>query len=158
MENRKKTYEIQAEEVADITLQACYRIPDWLSIPDNILKPLNRKAGIPQIIIARKKLVLMGLIEEKNPDDADTPVRITSKGFFAIEMYGTLEKYQREEKKLQLADRDIRYLQEQNIRLKNLNLTIGIASFIIGNLIGGLAGLLLSNPIKNILRQWMEGG
>ena len=142
------------DELAELILQVCHNIPDWLSIEENILKPLNRNEDFAKIMIARKRLVMMGLIEEKHPNHPSSQIKITPKGFFAIQNFDTLDKYLKEEKKLHLTERDIRYLQERNIRLKNLNIIVGILSFITGS----ITGLLLSDPIRNILRQWMEAG
>lgn len=63
----------------------------------------------------------------------------------AIEIFGTYEAYSQEQKRTALSQREVQYLKEKNIRLKNLNIIVGMISFILG--------ILLSSPIKNILRQ-----
>lgn len=47
-----------------------------------------------------------------------------------------------------MSKRSLQYLKERNIRLVNMNINVGIITFI--------AGILLSDQVKNILKQWLE--
>lgn len=141
--------ELTDEEFADTVMEALYRIPDYLSIHRNIVEPLNLKIDEIHIRIVCRRLLLEGLIEECNSDQKGSLVRITQEGYKAINLFDTYTSYKKEAKKISLSEREITYLKEKNIRLKNLNLIIGIVSFI--------AGILLSTPIKSILRQWLIG-
>ncbi len=134
--------------LADIILQALYHVPDYLSIQDNILVPLKVEETDKKIMLIRRRLFMQGMIEEQDSADIYSLVKITPKGYQAIDLYGTYDAYCKEQKKMKLSQREILYLKERNIRLKNLNIIIGIISFI--------GGILLSSPIKNILKLWLE--
>ena len=135
------------DKIADIILQALHHIPDYLSIRDNILTPLKIDVSDKEVMLIRRRLAMLDLIEEQEPNSPVSLIKITPKGYQAIEYFGTYEAYCKEQKKLATSEREILYLKEKNIRLKNLNIIIGIISFI--------AGLLLSTPARNILRQWL---
>lgn len=139
-------------DLTEIILQALYKIPDYLSVQKNILFPLNMKAEEGTIMMIRKRLVAQGLIVEKEPESPSSLIKITSEGYQAIRDFDTYKNYDKEQKRMALSQRRIQYLEERNLRLKNLNILIGIASF----LIGSLSGVLLSDPIKSMLRQWLE--
>lgn len=143
---------LQDEDLLNIILQALYRIPDYLSIQKNILIPLNIKSEESTIMILRKRLVAEGLIEEKEPESPSSLVKITPKGYQAIRDFDTYKDYEKEQKRMARNQRTIQYLEEKNLRLKNLNIIVGLVSFIIGS----LSGILLSDPIKSILRRWLE--
>lgn len=134
--------------LADIILQALYHVPDYLSIQDNILYPLKIEVTDEKIMLIRRRLFMQGMIEEQDPDDVHSLVKITPKGYQAIDLFATYDAYCKEQKRMKISQREILYLKEKNIRLKNLNIVIGIISFI--------AGILLSSPIKNILKLWLE--
>lgn len=142
----------QSDKLADIILQALHHIPDYLSVQDNILKPLNMDITDKEIMMIRKRLVAQGLIVEKEPESPLSLIKITSEGYQAIRDFDTYKNYDKEQKRMALSQRRIQYLEERNLRLKNLNILIGIASF----LIGSLSGVLLSDPIKSMLKQWLE--
>lgn len=142
----------QDDDLQDIVLQALYRIPDYLSIENNILIPLHINSEQGRILIIRKRLVVEGLIEEKEPDSPSSLVKITPKGYQIIDDFGTYKNYKKEHRKISQSQRAIQQLEEKNLRLKNLNIIVGLISF----LIGSLSGFLLSDPIKNILRRWLE--
>lgn len=143
---------LQDEDLLNIILQALYRIPDYLSIQKNILIPLNIKSEESTSMILRKRLVAEGLIEEKEPESPSSLVKITPKGYQAIRDFDTYKDYEKEQKRIARNQRTIQYLEEKNLRLKNLNIIVGLVSFIIGS----LSGILLSDPIKSILRRWLE--
>lgn len=134
--------------LADIILQALYHVPDFLSIQDNILAPLKIEVTDKKIMLIRRHLFMQGMIEEQDSNDVYSLVKITPEGYQAIDLFGTYDAYCKEQKKMALSQREILYLKERNIRLKNLNIIIGIISFI--------AGILLSSPIKSILKLWLE--
>lgn len=138
---------MEDDNLADIILQAAYRIPSYISVQKNIFAPLNMESDIKQIMFAQKRLALEGLIEEKDPDSTNSLIKITPKGYYAIEMFETYKSYRKEQKKLALSQHEILFLKERNIRLKNLNIIVGTIFFILG--------ILLSTPIKNILKQWL---
>ena len=138
----------QSDKLADIILQALHHIPDYLSVQDNILKPLNMDITDKEIMLVRKRLSMLDLIVEQYPESPKSLIKITPKGYQAIEYFGTYEAYSKEQKKTALTERRIRYLEEKNIELKNLNIIVGVISFIIG--------ILLSGPLKSMLRQWLE--
>ena len=101
-----------------------------------------------EVMLIRRRLSMLDLIVEQYPDSPESLIKITPKGYQAIEYFGTYEAYCKEQKKTALTERRIRYLEEKNIQLKNLNIIVGLVSFIIG--------ILLSSPLKSILRQWLE--
>ena len=105
--------------LADIILQALYHVPDYLSIQDNILVPLKVEETDKKIMLIRRRLFMQGMIEEQDSADIYSLVKITPKGYQAIDLYGTYDAYCKEQKKMKLSQREILYLKERNIRLKN---------------------------------------
>lgn len=76
-------------------------------------------------------------------------IRITAKGIEMIQIHHGYSKYLESKKKDNRVDAEIKMLTPKNIQLKNMNIVVGIISFIVG--------FLLSDPIKNILKQWLVG-
>ncbi len=99
-------------------------------------------------MLIRRRLSMLDLIVEQCPESPKSLIRITPKGYQAIEYFGTYEAYRKEQKKTTLTELRIRHLEEKNVQLKNLQIIVGVISFIIG--------ILLSSPLKSILRQWLE--
>lgn len=77
-------------------------------------------------------------------------IKITSRGIEMIQLYHGYSQFLESKKTDQEVDAEIKMLTKKNIRLKNMNIVVGIISFIVG--------LLLSDPIKNILKQWLVNG
>lgn len=75
-------------------------------------------------------------------------VKITAKGIEIMQLYNSYSQYLESKKEDKKINVQIKRLTRDNIRLKNLNIVIGIISFI--------AGILLSSPIKSILKLWLE--
>lgn len=65
-----------------------------------------------------------------------------------MQLYNSYSQYLESKKEDKKINVQIKRLTRDNIRLKNLNIVIGIISFI--------AGILLSSPIKSILKLWLE--
>lgn len=141
--------ELTEEAFADVVMEVLYGIPDYLSVNRNIVEPLKLNINEVRIRIVCRRLLLEGLIEECDFGPKGTLIRITKEGYKAISLFDTYTNYKKEAKKIAISEREITYLKEKNIRLKNLNLIIGVVSFI--------AGILLSAPIKSILKQWLVG-
>lgn len=137
------------DQLKSLILEALHRIPDKLSIRKSILEPLGIDIELHTIAICEKQLIKEGLIIEVSPGDPDSIVEITTEGYNAIEFYGNYLAYKKEQEKLFKSRKNLEYLHEKNIRLNNINIIIGIISFI--------AGILLSDPIKNILKLLMPG-
>lgn len=74
-------------------------------------------------------------------------LEITKEGYEAIEYFDDYVAYKKEQKKYNNVQRELDYLKAKNIRFTNLNLFVGLISFILG--------ILLSSPIKRILMQWL---
>ena len=138
--------QITEEEIANILMEALYKIPDYMSVQHNIIKPLNLNIDELHIRIVCRQLLLEGLIEECNSEKGIL-IRITQEGYKAIKLFDTYTIYKRETKKAALSEKKIIYLKEKNILLKNINLEIAIITFI--------AGILLSDPIKKLLKHWL---
>ena len=117
-----------------------------MSVQHNIIKPLNLNIDELHIRIVCRQLLLEGLIEECNSEKGIL-IRITQEGYKAIKLFDTYTIYKRETKKAALSEKKIIYLKEKNILLKNINLEIAIITFI--------AGILLSDPIKKLLKHWL---
>lgn len=132
-----------------VILETLHRIPDKLSIKKDIFDVLRKDIQLKQIVLYRKQLIKEGLITEENPDDPDSRVEITTEGYNAIEFYGNYIAYKKEQEKLYKSRKNLEYLREKNVRLNNINVIIGIISFI--------AGILLSDPIKSILKRLIQG-
>lgn len=131
-----------------------YKLPVRKRIQKDIFTPLDIHLHSVQLFTYRKQLVAEGLVQEFNPAEEDCEIEITTKGYEAIQLHGNYQNYCMEKKKQVLSERSLQYLKERNLRLKNLNIIISIISFITGS----ITGVLLSDPIRNILRRWMEGG
>lgn len=131
-----------------------YKLPVRKRIQKDIFAPLDIHLHNVQLYTYRKQLIAEGLIQEHNPTEGDCEVEITMKGYEAIQLHGSYQAYCTEKKKQAMTERSLQYLKERNLRLKNLNIIVGLISFITGS----IAGFLLSDPIRNILRQWLEGG
>ncbi len=142
--------ELTEEEFANVVMEVLHRIPDYLSVHRNIVEPLSLNISESRIRIVCRRLLLEELIEVTDFGTKGTMIRITPKGYKAINLFDSYTNYKREAKKIALSEREITYLKEKNIRLTNLNLIIGILSFI--------AEILLSAPIKSILKQWFVAG
>ena len=137
----------------DIILRDLYTRPYKKRIQQDIMCWLNVNLTPEQLISYRKQLVVEGLIIDLCPEQDDPPIEITPEGYKAIQYFGTYQNYCQESKKMAMSEREVQYLKERNIRLKNLNIIVGTICFIIGS----ISGILLSAPIKNILKQWLEG-
>lgn len=131
-----------------------YKLPVRKRIQKDIFAPLDIHLHNVQLYTYRKQLIAEGLIQEHNPTEDDCEVEITMKGYEAIQLHGSYQAYCTEKKKQAMTERSLQYLKERNLRLKNLNIIVGLISFITGS----ITGILLSDPIRNILRQWLEGG
>ncbi|WP_288242792.1 hypothetical protein [uncultured Bacteroides sp.] len=94
----------QSDRLADIILQTLHHIPDYLSVQDNILKPLNMNMTDAEIMLIRRRLSMLDLIVEQYPESPKSLIKITPKGYQAIEYFGTYEAYCKEQKKMALTD------------------------------------------------------
>lgn len=130
-----------------------YKSPLKKRIQYDIFDLLNIRLYPSQLKSYRKQLVAEGLIKEENSDEEDSPIEITPEGYRAIQLFGTYQEYLKESKKMALSEREVLYLKERNIRLRNLNIIVGTICFIVGS----ISGILLSDPIKSILKQWLGG-
>lgn len=138
------------DQLKNIILQVLHRIPDKLSIQKNILSPLKIELDASRLSIIRNQLVKEGLLMEEDSKDSNSLVEITKAGYDAIEFYGNYANYKKQQDKFRRLRQETAYLKARNLRLKNVNMIVGIISFILG--------ILLSDPIKSILKQWMTNG
>lgn len=147
--NTKKAYRDLDAEMKDTILRDLYKIPVRKKIQRDIFGALGINLHQVQLYAYRKQLVAEGMIAECNPQEEDCEVEITVKGYEAIQMFGSYQAYCKEKKKQAMSERSLQYLKERNLRLVNMNIIVGIITFI--------AGILLSDQVKNILKQWLEG-
>lgn len=132
----------------NIILCNLYKLPTKKRIQRDIFDELKIHLHTVQLYMYRKQLVAEGLIEEIDEKEEDCEVKITVKGYEAIQLYGSYKAYCIEKQKQTMSERNLQYLKETNLRLVNLNILVGIVTFILG--------VLLSDPLKNLLRQWMS--
>ena len=104
--------QITEEEFANILMEALYKIPDYMSVQHNIIKPLNLNIDELHIRIVCRQLLLEGLIEECNSEKGIL-IRITQEGYKAIKLFDTYTIYKRETKKAALSEKKIIYLKEK---------------------------------------------
>ncbi|WP_291528598.1 hypothetical protein [Bacteroides sp. UBA939] len=124
-----------------------YKSPQKKRIQQDIFDILNIPLHPTQLISYRKQLVAEGLIREENPDEDDSPIEVTSKGYKAIQLYGSYMNYIKVQKNDALLSRESQKMQQKYLKLKYvcsiITIILSILSFI--------AGILLSDRIQNIL-------
>lgn len=143
------TMEYTDDQIKNKILQILHKLPDKMLLRKNILEPLKIDIEPVHARILYIQLMREGLIKEyeMKPDDEDFVLEITKEGYEVIEYFEDYIAYKKEQKKYKNVQRELDYLKAKNIRLTNLNLIVGIISFILG--------ILLSSPIKRILMQWL---
>lgn len=109
---------------------------------------LDTKLFPEQIISYRKQLVIEGLVTELNPNEEDSLIEITPKGYKAIQIYGNYINYVRAKQQEVSLSQKHQKIQQRYLKLK----VISIIVTIILSIVSFIAGILLSTPIRNILQ------
>lgn len=140
---------MEDEKLTDTILQVLHRIPDYISMKNNILIPLKIEIDDVQIMLIRKRLVLEGLIVEKDPDTTDSLIKITPEGYQAIDIFENYLSYKQHKKQGVTLQREVDILNIKYLRLKNISISITI----IATIISFMSGVLLSDPVKEWLHK-----
>ena len=132
-----------------IILSDLYCDPRKKRIQYDILDKLQIKLLPEQLISYRKQLIMEGLITEDCPDEIDSPVEITPKGYEIIHLHRSYDAYINSMKQDEELRKESERLQAKYLKLKIYNTVITIFCTIISF----IAGILLSGPIKQIWQQ-----
>lgn len=137
------------EKLANIILQVLHRIPDYISLQSNVFLPLNIEVDNARIMLIRKRLVLEGLIIEKEPASVDSLIKITPEGYQAIDVFEDYPSYKQHKRQGVTLQREVDVLNVKYLRLKNISISITI----IATIISFMSGVLLSDPVKEWLHK-----
>ena len=86
-----------------------------------------------------------GLITEENPEELDSPIEVTPKGYEVIHLHGSYGTFINSIQQAEVLRKESEKLQAQNLKLKKyITITLSILSFI--------TGILLSDLIKGIIK------
>lgn len=140
---------MEDEKLTTIILQVLHRIPNYISVQNNILIPLKIEIDDVQIMLIRKRLVLEGLIVEKDPDSIKSLIKITPEGYQAIDVFEDYLSYKQHKKQGVTLQREFDVLNIKYLRLKSISISITIMATIISF----MSGVLLSDPIKEWLHK-----
>lgn len=132
-----------------IILSDLYCDPRKKRIQYDILDKLQIKLLPEQLISYRKQLIMEGLITEDFPDEIDSPVEITPKGYEIIHLHRSYDAYINSMKQDEELRKESERLQAKYLKLKIYNTVITIFCTIISF----IAGILLSSPIKQLWQQ-----
>lgn len=138
------------EDILNRIMEVLERYPTPIKLEEMLFKPLNMDVSTLDAYRLRKKLVILGLITEAEDVQKDTPVSLTKEGMLVMVKYKSYANYINAIRKESETDADIKSLTKANIRLKNLNIAVGLLSF--------TAGILLSDPVKDLLLRWLLSG
>ena len=138
------------EDILNRIMEVLERYPTPIKLEEMLFKPLNMDVSSHDAYRLRKKLVILGLITEAEDVQKDTPVSLTKEGMLVMIKYKRYTNYLEAIRKEAETDAGIKSLTKANIRLKNLNIAVGLLSF--------TAGILLSDPIKDLLLRWLLSG
>ena len=133
----------------DIILRDLYCDPRKKRIQYDILDKLQIKLFPEQLISYRKQLVMEELVTEDYPDEIDSPIEVTPKGYELIHLHGSYDAYINSMKQDEELRKESERLQAKYLRLKIYNTVITIFCTIISF----IAGILLSGPIKQLWQQ-----
>ena len=138
------------EDILNRIMEVLERYPTPIKLEEMLFKPLNMDVSSHDAYRLRKKLVILGLITEAEDVQKDTPVSLTKEGMLVMIKYKRYTNYLEAIRKEAETDAGIKSLTKANIRLKNLNIAVGLLSF--------TAGILLSDPVKDLLLRWLLSG
>ncbi|MDD4432295.1 MAG: hypothetical protein PHN48_01190 [Parabacteroides sp.] len=138
------------EDILNRIMEVLERYPTPIKLEEMLFKPLKMDVSSHDAYRLRKKLVILGLITEAEDIKGDTPVSLTKEGMLVMIKYKRYTNYLEAIRKESETDAGIKSLTKANIRLKNLNIAVGLLSF--------TAGILLSDPVKDLLLRWLLSG
>ncbi|MBD9170084.1 MAG: hypothetical protein EGP71_06560 [Bacteroides thetaiotaomicron] len=132
----------------DLILRDLHKTPKKKRIQFDIFDELQISLSTEQLIGYRKQLVMEGLITEENPEDLDSPIEVTPKGYEVIHLHGSYGTFINSIQQAEVLRKESEKLQAQNLKLKKystiITITLSILSFI--------TGILLSDLIKGIIK------
>lgn len=108
---------------------------------------LDTKLFDVQLVMYRKQLVMEGLIIEENPNEVHSFIEITPKGYKAIQTFGSYQSYIYHQQKGIKIQRENEIMKSRYLKLK----TISILITTLLTVLSFIAGILLSDPIKELL-------
>lgn len=132
----------------DIILRNLYKHPTSKRIQCDIMDELQVKLHPVQLVEYRKQLVIEELITEENPDEQDSPIEITAKGYEAIETFGSYQTYITNKQKSKYFQHKREIMESRYLKMKTLNIIITM----ILTIISFITGILLSDQIKELLK------
>lgn len=132
----------------DIILRDLYKDPCKKYIQRDIMDYLDVKLFDVQLTSYRKQLVMEGLITEENPDNVHSLIQITPKGYNAIQTFGSYQAYIADQQKAIKFERESAIMKSRYLKLK----TISIVITTLLSVLSFIAGILLSDQIKEILK------
>ena len=74
----------------DLILRDLHKTPKKKRIQFDIFDELQISLSTEQLIGYRKQLVMEGLITEENPEELDSPIEVTPKGYEVIHLHLSL--------------------------------------------------------------------
>lgn len=137
------------EDILNRIMEVLERYPTPIKLEEMLFNPLNMDISRHDAYCLRKKLVILGMITELEDIKGDTPVSLTKEGMLVMIKYKSFTNYLEAIRKESETDADIKALTKANIRLKNLNIAVGLLSF--------TTGILLSDPVKGLLLRLLFG-
>lgn len=132
----------------DIILRDLYKDPRKKYIQRDIMDYLDVKLFDVQLTSYRKQLVMEGLITEEDPDKVHSLIEITPKGYNAIQTFGSYQAYIADQQKAIKLERESAIMKSRYLKLK----TISIVITTLLSILSFIAGILLSDQIKGILK------
>ena len=104
-----------------------------------------------QLITYRKQLVMEGLITEEEPDEVNSLIEITPKGYDIIEKYGNYQFFLAAKAIDTINNTKLTTLNIKQLRIKNLSILINIILAILGILLTSYT--IYQNNQKNELKE-----
>lgn len=118
-----------------IILSAFRRDPRKKRIQHDIMDWIDVKLTDIQLITYRKQLVMEGLITEEEPDEVNSLIEITPKGYDIIEKYGNYQSFLAAKAIDTINNTKLTTLNIKQLRIKNLSILINIILAILGILL-----------------------
>lgn len=135
-------------QIIDLILESAYSVGGYLRFTPTIINKRGINFDKDDCERFAELISTLGICDVSHSQN-EPLIRITAKGIEMIQLHHGYSKYLESKKMDNRVDAEIKMLTKKNIRLKNMNIVVGIISFIVG--------FLLSDPIKNILKQWLVG-
>lgn len=132
----------------DIILRNLYSDPRKKRIQQDIMDWSGTKLHDAQLISYRKQLVKEELITEEEPDAVDSLIEITSKGYEAIQAFGSYQAYIADQQRVIKLQRESEIMKSRYLKLK----TISVVVTTLLTALSFIAGVLLSDQVKELIQ------